>query len=113
MQAVGDAGPYALLAGLFGLTAILGQLISNTATALIMIPIAVAAAIGMRDLPAGGADEHHRRGGRAVPHARRHPGESHRDGPGRTASGTTGSWGCLLLWFFVVATFLVPVFWPF
>ena len=41
---VGDAGPYALLAGLFVLTAILGQLISNTATALIVIPIAVAAA---------------------------------------------------------------------
>ena len=38
--AVGDAGPYALLAGLFLLTAILGQLISNTATALIIIPIA-------------------------------------------------------------------------
>ena len=37
---VGDAGPYALLAGLFVLTAILGQLISNTATALIIIPIA-------------------------------------------------------------------------
>ena len=38
------AGPYALLAGLFVLTAILGQLISNTATALIVIPIAMAAA---------------------------------------------------------------------
>ena len=37
---VGDAGPYALLAGLFVLTAVLGQLISNTATALIVIPIA-------------------------------------------------------------------------
>ena len=44
MRTVGDAGPYALLAGLFLLTGILGQLISNTATALIIIPIAVAAA---------------------------------------------------------------------
>ncbi|WP_300016677.1 SLC13 family permease [Pseudonocardia sp.] len=41
---VGGAGPYALLAGLFLLTAALGQLISNMATALIMIPIATAAA---------------------------------------------------------------------
>ena len=41
---VGNAGPYALVAGLFILTAVLGQLISNTATALIVIPIAVAAA---------------------------------------------------------------------
>jgi di/tricarboxylate transporter len=40
---VGAFGPYGLLAGLFVVTAIFGQLISNTATALIMIPIAVAA----------------------------------------------------------------------
>ncbi len=45
VSVVGDAGPYALLAGLFLLTAVLGQLISNTATALIIIPISVAAAL--------------------------------------------------------------------
>ncbi len=44
VAAVGDLGPYALLGGLFCLTAVLGQLISNTATALIVIPIGVAAA---------------------------------------------------------------------
>ena len=44
VSVVGGAGPYALLGGLFLLTAILGQLISNTATALIIIPIAVSAA---------------------------------------------------------------------
>jgi di/tricarboxylate transporter len=50
---VGDAGPYALLAGLFMLTGVLGQLISNTATALIIIPISVAAAqsIGVSPRP--------------------------------------------------------------
>ncbi len=42
--AVGDAGPIALLVALFVLTVVFGQLISNTATALVMIPIAVAAA---------------------------------------------------------------------
>jgi len=40
---VGDAGPHALLLGLFLLTAVLGQLISNMATALIVIPIALEA----------------------------------------------------------------------
>ena len=44
---VGDAGPHALLLGLFVLTAALGQLISNMATALIVIPIAVSAAADM------------------------------------------------------------------
>jgi di/tricarboxylate transporter len=44
VSVVGDAGPHALLLGLFVFTAVLGQLISNVATALIVIPIAVAAA---------------------------------------------------------------------
>ncbi|GIH06471.1 SLC13 family permease [Rhizocola hellebori] len=41
---VGDRGPYLLLAGIFVFTATLGQIISNTATALIIVPIAIAAA---------------------------------------------------------------------
>ena len=41
---VGDSGGHALLLGLFVLTAVLGQLISNMATALIVIPIALSAA---------------------------------------------------------------------
>jgi di/tricarboxylate transporter len=41
---VGDSGPYPLLIGLFVLTAVFGQLISNMATALIVIPIALSAA---------------------------------------------------------------------
>jgi di/tricarboxylate transporter len=44
---VGDGGPYALLAGLFVFTVTLGQLISNVATALIVIPVAVSAAAEM------------------------------------------------------------------
>jgi di/tricarboxylate transporter len=44
---VDDAGPYALLFALFLLTAALGQLISNMATALIVIPIALSAAAEM------------------------------------------------------------------
>lgn len=41
---VGNAGPYALLLGIFVITTVLGQLISNMATALIVIPIGLAAA---------------------------------------------------------------------
>ena len=44
VDVVGQSSPYALLAGLFLLTAVLGQLISNVATALIVIPIALQAA---------------------------------------------------------------------
>lgn len=43
IDVVGGMGPTGLLIGLFVVTAIFGQLISNTATALIMIPIGVAA----------------------------------------------------------------------
>ena len=41
---VGDTGPRALLEGLFVLSAVMGQVISNTATSLIVIPIAIVAA---------------------------------------------------------------------
>jgi di/tricarboxylate transporter len=44
VELVRDLGPYGLLFGLFVLTAALGQLISNMATGLIVIPIAVSAA---------------------------------------------------------------------
>jgi di/tricarboxylate transporter len=47
VDVVGGAGPYALLAGLFVFTVTLGQLISNVATALIVIPIAISAAADM------------------------------------------------------------------
>ena len=44
VAALGGATPTTLLAGLFLFTAVLGQVISNTATAMIVIPIAVMAA---------------------------------------------------------------------
>jgi di/tricarboxylate transporter len=49
--AVGDSGPVVLLAVLFAITVVFGQLISNTATALVVIPIAVSAA-GQLDVSA-------------------------------------------------------------
>ncbi len=44
MLSSGDAGPHALLLGLVLLTFVFGQLISNMATALIVLPVAVSAA---------------------------------------------------------------------
>ncbi len=49
---LGGYGPYALLAGIFVITAVLGQLISNMATALIVIPIGLAAAVELGISPA-------------------------------------------------------------
>ena len=44
LDVVGDRGPYALLVGLTLLVFVLGQLISNTATVLVVIPVALSAA---------------------------------------------------------------------
>jgi len=51
IDVVGDAGPRALLVGIVLLIFVLGQLISNTATALIMIPIGLSAASEMAVSP--------------------------------------------------------------
>ena len=64
VDVVGDAGPHVLLLGLFVLTAALGQLISNMATALIVIPIAVSAAAELDVSREAGADGRLRRRGR-------------------------------------------------
>src|SRR5262249_25424668 len=44
MSVIGDAGPHVVLACLFAVTAALGMFISNTATAVLMAPIALAVA---------------------------------------------------------------------
>lgn len=44
LGAIGGGGPALVMTGLFLVTAVLGQLISNTATALVLIPIAVSVA---------------------------------------------------------------------
>jgi di/tricarboxylate transporter len=51
VDVVGDSSSYALLLGLFILTAVLGQLISNMATALIVFPVAVSAAADLHVSP--------------------------------------------------------------
>lgn len=44
LDLLGDASPHAVLAGLFAITAVLGLFISNTATAVLMAPVALAVA---------------------------------------------------------------------
>lgn len=109
---VRDAGPMALLAGLFVLSSILGQLISNTATALIVIPIAVTAAttlgVPVREVlmsvnVAFAASF-------LTPVAT--PVNLIVMGPGGYRFGDYWKLGLpILLWFFVVAVFLVPLIW--
>lgn len=114
VSAVGDAGPYALLAGLFILTAILGQLISNTATALIVIPIGIAAAdsIGISPKPVLMSIAVAAAAAFLTPIAT--PTNLMVMAPGGYKFGDYWKLGLpLLMWFFVIATFYVPFFWHF
>ena len=47
VNGLGDYGPFALMAGLFILTSVFSQFISNTATTVLIAPIAVAAAVAL------------------------------------------------------------------
>lgn len=51
INALGGYGPYGVLVGIYILTAIFGQFISNTATAVLFAPIAMNAAIAMETSP--------------------------------------------------------------
>jgi di/tricarboxylate transporter len=110
----GGAGPRLFLAGLFVMTALLGQIMSNTATTLLMIPIALASAASMGVSPqpimmslcvAGAA-------------AFLTPIATSTNlmvmGPGGYRFGDYWKLGLpLLVWFFVVAVFYVPLVWRF
>ncbi len=111
---LGDAGPRAVLAGLFVLTAIMGQVISNTATAFIIIPIAVVAALEMQVSPApmlmgvcvAAA------GAFLTPVAT--PTNLMVQEPAAYRFGDYWKFGLPMMgWFFVIAVFLVPLIWRF
>ena len=111
---VGDAGPIALLAGLFVLTAIMGQLISNTATALIIIPIGVAAAANMGISPRPVLMSTAVAAAAAFLTPIATPTNLMVMGPGGYAFSDYWKLGLpLLIWFFVVAVVLVPLIWRF
>jgi di/tricarboxylate transporter len=111
---VGDAGPTALLAGLFVLTAIMGQLISNTATALIIIPIGVAAAasMGISPRPVLMSTAVAAAASFLTPIAT--PTNLMVMGPGGYKFSDYWKLGLpLMIWFFVVSVFIVPLIWRF
>ena len=113
VELVGDASPYLLLLGLTVLTAALGQLISNTATALIVIPIAVSAAadIGVSVRPVLMAVTVAAAASFLTPVAT--PVNLMVMCPGGYRFGDYWRLGLpLLLLFVAVGTFLVPIFWP-
>ena len=112
VRLVGDLGPYALLGGLFLLTGILGQLISNTATALIIIPISVAAAqqLGISPQPVLMSVAVAAAASFLTPVAT--PVNLMVMGPGGYRFGDYWKLGLpLMIWFGIVAVFLVPVIW--
>jgi di/tricarboxylate transporter len=111
---VGDAGPRALLLGLVVLVLLLGQLISNMATALIVIPIAVSAAteldVSPKPLLVGVAVA--AAAAFLTPVAT--PANLMVMGPGGYRFGDYWKLGLPLLALFgAVAVLLVPVFWSF
>ena len=110
----GDAGPTVFLAGLFVLTAGLGQIMSNTATTMLVIPIAMASASGMGVSPrpilmslciAGAASF-------LTPIAT--ATNMMVMGPGGYSFNSYWKLGTpLMIWFFVMAVFYVPLVWRF
>ncbi len=114
ISTVGEAGPRALIAGLFVLTAVLGQVISNTATALIIIPIAVVAAQGMGVSPQPVLMSVGVAAAAAFLTPVATPTNLMVMEPGSYKFGDYWKFGLpIMLWFFVVAVFLVPLVWPF
>jgi di/tricarboxylate transporter len=111
---VGDAGPHALLFGLFLLTAVLGQLISNMATALIVIPIGLSAAAGMGISPKAVLMSVAVTSAAALLTPVATPANLMVMGPGGYRFTDYWKLGLPLLIFYgLIGIFLVPVFWPF
>ena len=111
---VGDSGSYALILGVFVLTATLGQLISNMATALIVAPIAISAAaeLGVSGQPVLMVVAIAAAASFLTPVAT--PVNMMVMGPGDYRFGDYWKLGLpLLLWFGVVAIGLVPLIWKF
>jgi di/tricarboxylate transporter len=111
---VGDSSPYALMLGLFVLTLVMGQLVSNTATALILIPVAISAAAELDvsaqpilmtlNVAAAAAF--------LTPVAT--PGNMMVMGPGGYKFGDYAKLGLpMVLWYLVVVMALVPLIWSF
>jgi di/tricarboxylate transporter len=114
VSVVGDSEPRLLLLALFVLTGLLGQVLSNTATALIVIPIAVSAAsdLGISARPVIMLTAVAASAAFLTPIAT--PANMMVMGPGGYHFGDYWRLGLpVMLWFLVASVLLVPVFWPF
>ena len=110
----GGGNPYLLLAGIFVVTAVLGQLISNTATALIIIPIAlsVAAEAGLTPITVLMCVSVASAAALLTPIAT--PANMMIMRPAGYKFGDYWKFGLVIMALYLaVAVFLVPVFWPF
>jgi di/tricarboxylate transporter len=111
---VGNAGPRALLVGLVVLVFVLGQLISNMATALIAIPIAISAAAELDVSPKPPLMAVAVAAAAAFLTPVATPANLMVMGPGGYRFGDYWKLGLPLLALFgFVAVLLVPVFWSF
>ncbi|TAJ48612.1 MAG: SLC13/DASS family transporter [Herbiconiux sp.] len=114
VDVLGSASPYLLVLGISVVTIVLGQLISNMATALILAPIAVAIAgeTGISPLPLLMAVAVSAAASFLTPVAT--PANTMVLGPGGYRFGDYWKLGLpLIAVFLLVATFVVPLFWPF
>jgi di/tricarboxylate transporter len=114
VNVVGDAGPYALLAGLFMFSAVMSQVISNTATSLIVIPISVVTAqqMGISVQPVLMCVGIACAAAFITPVAT--PTNLMVMEPGAYKFGDYWKLGLpMMIWFFIISVFLVPVIWPF
>ncbi|MCA9880059.1 MAG: SLC13 family permease, partial [Thermomicrobiales bacterium] len=114
INAVGGYSPYILLLGIFVITAMLGQLISNTATALILIPIglSVAGDMGVSPLTVLMCINVASAAALLTPIAT--PGNLMVMEPGGYRFGDYWKLGLpVMLVYLLVSVFLTPVWWPF
>lgn len=112
--AVGAAGPRAIVAGLFLVTFALSQLISNTAAALVMLPIAATTgpAMGISAMPLIIAITMGGHGALLTPVAT--PVNLMVLGPGGYKFGDYWKFGLpIAIWWLVVAMVFVPLYWRF
>ena len=114
IDAVGGYSPYILLLGIFLITAILGQLISNTATALILIPIGLSVASDMQVSPLTVLMCINVASAAALLTPIATPGNLMVMEPGGYRFGDYWKLGLpVMLVYLLVAVLLVPVWWPF
>jgi di/tricarboxylate transporter len=113
IDGVGPGRPVLLLAALFAMTAVLGQVVSNTATVLVVVPIALAAAeaTGTSAKPLLMAVAIAGCAALLTPIAT--PGNMMIMSPGGYRFGDYWKLGLpVMVWWFVVALVVVPLVWP-